>query len=278
MSNTPATGSESNEGSPLLIERDGHIETWTLNLPDARNPISGMPMIDAIVAAVGSVNADTTVRAVVLTGAGTAFSAGGNVKDMVDKTGMFGGSPHELREGYRVGIQRIPRALYHCEVPVVAAVNGPAVGAGCDLALMCDLRVASSRAFFAESFVQLGIIPGDGGAWLLTKAVGPARAAQMALTGDRVPAQQALEWGLVNEVVEPDALLSAAHELAGRVAKNPPLAVRMAKRLLRESQHQSLESLLEFSAAMQALAHHTADHREALAAFTAKRPGEFEGR
>lgn len=264
--------------APLLVERADHIETWTLNLPDSRNPISDPAIVDALCAQVALVNADHDVRAVVLTGAGSAFSAGGNVKDMVDRTGMFGGSPYELRDGYRGGIQRIPRALYHCEVPVVAAVNGPAVGAGCDLAVMCDLRVASSRAWFAESFVQLGIIPGDGGAWLLTKAIGPARAAEMALTGDRVKADQALEWGLVNQVVEPENLLDAAHALAARVAKNPPHSVRMAKKLLRESQHQSLESLLELSAAMQALAHHTQDHREALEAFGDKRPGEYTGR
>lgn len=191
---------------------------------------------------------------------------------------MFGGSPYELRDGYRGGIQRIPRALYHCEVPVIAAVNGPAVGAGCDLTLMCDMRVASTKAWFAESFVQLGIIPGDGGAWLLTKAIGPARAAEMALTGDRVDADTAAAWGLVNEVVEPEQLLEAARALAARVAKNPPHSVRMAKKLLRESQHQSLESLLELSAAMQALAHHTEDHREALTAFGEKRPGEYRGR
>lgn len=264
--------------TPLLVERADHIETWTLNLPDARNPISDPAIVDAICDQVAAVNADHDVRAVVLTGAGSAFSAGGNVKDMVDRAGMFGGSPYELRDGYRQGIQRIPRALYHCEVPVVAAVNGPAVGAGCDLAVMCDLRVASTRAWFAESFVQLGIIPGDGGAWLLTRAIGPARAAEMALTGDRVTAEQAAEWGLVNRVVEPDALMDSARELAGRVAKNPPHAVRMAKRLLRESQHQSLESLLELSATMQALAHHTEDHREALAAFGEKRPGSYTGR
>ncbi|MEH6382938.1 MAG: enoyl-CoA hydratase-related protein, partial [Dietzia cercidiphylli] len=158
--------------SPLLVERADHIETWTLNLPDSRNPISDPAIVDALCDRVAAVNADHDVRAVVLTGAGSAFSAGGNVKDMVDKAGMFGGSPYELRNGYRGGIQRIPRALYHCEVPVVAAVNGPAVGAGCDLAVMCDLRVASTKAWFAESFVQLGIIPGDGGAWLLTKAIG----------------------------------------------------------------------------------------------------------
>lgn len=264
--------------TPLLVERADHIETWTLNLPDVRNPISDPAIVDAICEQVAVVNADHDVRAVVLTGAGSAFSAGGNVKDMVERAGMFGGSPYELRDGYRQGIQRIPRALYHCEVPVVAAVNGPAVGAGCDLAVMCDLRVASTRAWFAESFVQLGIIPGDGGAWLLTKAIGPARAAEMALTGDRVMAEQAAEWGLLNLVVEHDALMDAARELAARVAKNPPHAVRMAKRLLRESQHQSLESLLELSATMQALAHHTEDHREALAAFGEKRPGTYSGR
>lgn len=264
--------------APLIIERSAHVEQWTLNRPDARNAISDAGMVDAIVNAVSAVNGDMDVRAVVLTGAGSAFSAGGNIKDMRDKRGMFGGSPAEIRAGYREGIQRIPRALYHCEVPVVAAVNGPAVGAGCDLALMCDLRIASSTAFFAESFVQLGIIPGDGGAWLLTKAIGPARAAEMALTGDRVGAEQAAAWGLVNEVAAPEELLAEAHALAGRVAKNPPGAVRMAKKLLRESQHQSLESLLEMSASMQALAHSTSDHAEALAAFTEKRPGNFSGR
>lgn len=261
----------------LLVQRDGHVETWTLNLPDSRNPISDSSIVEALCERVAAVNADRDVRAVVLTGAGKAFSAGGNVKDMVDRNGMFGGSPYELREGYRGGIQRIPRALYHCEVPVVAAVNGPAVGAGCDLAMMCDLRVASTRAFFAESFVQLGIIPGDGGAWLLTRAIGPMRAAEMALTGDRVSAEKALEWGMVNEVVEPEQLLEAANALAARVAKNPPHSIRMAKKLLRESQHQSLESLLELSAAMQALAHHTQDHREALTAFAEKRAGDYKG-
>ena len=269
---------ENTSDDALLIDRADHIETWTINLPDARNPISDDRVIEALVHRVSVVNADPDVRAVILTGAGSAFSAGGNVKHMVDRSGMFGGSPYEVRGGYRDGIQRIPRALYHCEVPVIAAVNGPAVGAGCDLTLMCDLRVASSRAWFAESFVQLGIIPGDGGAWLLTKAVGPARAAEMALTGDRVDAATALDWGLVSRVVEPEELMGAARELAARVAKNPPHSVRMAKKLLRESQHQSLESVLELSAAMQALAHHTADHREALAASGAKRPGNYEGR
>ncbi|MER7416072.1 crotonase/enoyl-CoA hydratase family protein [Micromonospora peucetia] len=262
---------------PVLVERDGHVETWTVNLPEARNPISGDDVIDALVARVDAVNADRSVRAVILTGAGSAFSAGGNVKDMADRVGLFGGAPHELRDGYRRGIQRIPRAMYACDVPLIAAVNGAAVGAGCDLALMCDLRIASERAFFAESFVKLGIIPGDGGAWLLPRAVGAARAAEMALTGDRVDAATALEWGLVSRVVPHGELLAEARRLADRVAANPPHAVRMAKKLLREAQHQSLDSILELSAAMQALAHQTRDHDEAVRAFLDRRDPHFTG-
>lgn len=261
----------------IEIQRDGDIVTWTLNRPDTRNVISEPDMVQAFEDAIAAANADRTVRVVVLAANGPAFSSGGNVKHMRDRAGMFGGAPADVRDGYRQGIQRIPKALYHCEVPVIAAVGGPAIGAGCDLALMCDMRVASTAAKFAESFVKLGIIPGDGGAWLLPRAVGLARAAEMAFTGDAIDAETALEWGLVSRVVEPDQLLPTAHALAARVAANPPQALRMTKKLLREGQHQSLESLLELSAAMQALAHHTRDHHEAVAAMLEKRPPKFVG-
>lgn len=261
--------------SVLLKQRDGHVETWTLNIPDQRNPITGEDMVQALVEAVGQVNSDTGVRCVILTGAGDAFSSGGNVKDIRARRGYFGAPPFQAADGYRNGIQRVPLALRRCEVPVIAAVNGPAVGAGCDLAVMCDLRIASTRAVFAESFVKLGLIPGDGGAWLLPRVIGQARAAEMTLTGEPVGAEQALAWGLVSQVVEPEDLLGAARILAGRVAANPPLAVRMAKRLLREAQQQTLEATLELSAALQSLAHHTKDHREALASIAERRPGDF---
>ncbi|GAA2372463.1 crotonase/enoyl-CoA hydratase family protein [Gordonia cholesterolivorans] len=264
-------------GDVLLVERDGDVVTWTVNRPETRNAISEDDAIDALVDAATAVNRDQSVRAVILTGAGSAFSAGGNVKDMAAAAGLFGGAPHQQRVGYREGIQRIPRAMYALEVPVIAAVNGPAVGAGCDLALMCDIRIASNTAFFAESFVKLGLIPGDGGAWLLPRAIGPARAAEMALTGDRVDAATALEWGIVSRVVEPADLLPTAREIASRIAANPPVAVRMTKKLLRESSQQTLDQLLELSATMQAVAHHTEDHREAVAAFLEKRPGRFTG-
>ncbi|HEX6917174.1 MAG TPA: crotonase/enoyl-CoA hydratase family protein [Phycicoccus sp.] len=261
----------------VLTSRRGHVETWTLNRPDQRNPISDPDVVDALVANVDRVNADPQVRAVVLTGAGPAFSAGGNVKDMAARRPPFDGPPATLRERYRQGIQRIPRAMYGCDVPVVAAVNGPAIGAGCDLACMCDLRVASTDAVFAESFVRIGLIPGDGGAWLLQRLVGPARAAEMTLTGDPVDAATALEWGLVSRVVEPDALLPEAHALAERIAANPPQTVRLAKKLLREAAHQGLESVLELSAAYQAISQRTADHDEALAGLLEKRPTTYTG-
>ncbi|WP_346279549.1 crotonase/enoyl-CoA hydratase family protein [Pseudonocardia sp.] len=264
--------------NPLLVERAGHVETWTLNLPASRNPISGDGMVGALVAAAHRVDQDRTVRAVILTGSGSAFSTGGNIKDMADRTGMFGGTAHDLRAAYRDGIQRIPRALHACEVPLIAAVNGPAVGAGCDLAMMCDLRLAAPSAFFAESFVKLGVIPGDGGAWFLPRVVGAARAAEMVLTGDRVDADTALAWGLVSRVVPAEELLEEARTLADRIAVNPPQAVRMAKRLLRDSQLQSLDATLELSAAMQGIAHQTDDHAEAVAAFLERRDPQFTGK
>lgn len=267
-----------NTDAPLLVTRDDAVETWTLNLPDQLNPISGDDMVDALVAAVDRVNRDSTVQAVILTGAGRGFSSGGNVKDMATGTGLFGQTTNLQRTAYRDGIQRIPRALYGCEVPIIAAVNGAAVGAGCDLALMCDLRIASTQAFFAESFVKLGLVPGDGGAYFLPRVVGQARAAEMALTGDRVDARTALEWGLVSRVVDPDALLDEACALAARIAVNPPHAVRMTKKLLRDAGRQTLEDVLEASAAMQAIAHSTDDHHEAVAAMLEKRPPQFRGR
>ncbi|MBD3648835.1 MAG: crotonase/enoyl-CoA hydratase family protein [Pseudomonadales bacterium] len=249
--------------------------TLTLNKHETRNAMSEDEMVDAIEAACRRINDDYSVRAVILTGAGTAFSSGGNVKDMRDKAGMFGGTPTEVRDGYRKGIQRIPLAVYALEVPIIAAVNGPAIGAGCDLAMMCDMRVASEKAMFAESFVKAGLVPGDGVAWFRTRVVGLSRAKEMAFTGEPVEAQTALAWGMVSRVVAPDELMDAAAELAGRIAVNPPSALRMTKQLLREGQHMRLDSMLEMSASLQALSHQTADHEEAVNAIIDKRPPKF---
>jgi enoyl-CoA hydratase/carnithine racemase len=222
--------------------------------------------------------ADQSVRAMILTGAGASFCAGGNIKHMNERSGMFAGSPYTLRNGYRDGIQRIPLALYELEVPIIAAVNGPAIGAGLDLACMCDIRLASQTARFAESFVKLGIIPGDGGAWLLPRIIGMPRATLMALTGDTIDSARALEWGLITESLPADRLLPAAQALAERIAANPSHALRLTKRLLREGQHMRLDSLLELSAAYQALAHHTDEHVAAIAAFVEAQAARARGK
>lgn len=262
---------------PLLITRRGHTALITLNRPDTRNALSGEEMFAAFESLVDDLNADLSVRVAVLTGAGTAFCSGGNVAEMRDRTGMFAGSPNEITERYRQGIQRIPRALARLQVPLIAAVNGPAIGAGNDLACMCDLRIASTTARFAESFVKVGIIPGDGGCWLLPRVVGHAKAAELALTGDTIDAAEALRIGLVSRVVGSDELLPEALALAGRIATNPPQVLRWTKQLLQQARTGTLDEALDAAGRLQGLAHHTADHTEAVAAFFEKRAPVFSG-
>ena len=257
-------------GDFLKYEQQGTVVTLTMNHPDKRNALSGQVQGDDFEAACARINADMDVRCVILTGAGKAFSAGGNIFAMRDRTGLSAGQPADIRRNYRSGIQRIPRAFYYIEVPTIAAVNGPAIGAGCDLATMCDIRIASEHAKFAESFVKLGIIPGDGGAWFLPRVVGMSKAMEMAFTGETLDAAQALACGLVSKVVAADDLMDAANDLAGRIAANPGHALRLTKRLMRESAHASLDTLLEMSAAFQALAHHTQEHVDAVTAAVAQ--------
>jgi enoyl-CoA hydratase/carnithine racemase len=260
----------------LTYEQEGAIVTLTMNAPETRNALTGNSAVDEFVAACARINADDSVRCVIVTGAGKAFSSGGNVKDMKKfTTGEVGGA--EIRRWYREGIQRLPLALTALEVPTIAAVNGPAVGAGCDLACMCDMRIASTDASFAESFVRVGLIPGDGGAWLLPRAVGMARAAEMAFTGEAVNAAEALACGLVSRVVAPEDLMTEARVLAAKVARNAGVTLRLAKKLLREGQKQGLDSLLELSAGFQVLAHQSKAHAEAVNAFIEKREPDFRG-
>ncbi len=257
-------------GDFLKYEQDGAVVTLTMNRPDERNALSGGGQYADFVDACARIKADDRVSAVILTGAGSAFSAGGNVKDMRDRKGLSAGTPYEVRNNYRRDIQNIPLNLYDLDVPTIAAVNGAAIGAGCDLACMCDIRIASERAKFAESFVKLGIIPGDGGAWLLPRLVGQSKAAELTFTGDTIDAVEALACGLVSKVVPADNLMDEARALAERIAANPGHSLRMAKRLLREGQHVRLDTLLEMSAAFQALAHHTAEHDQAIDALLAQ--------
>lgn len=260
----------------LQSSREGAVLTLTMNQPQTRNALTGNTAVQELVDACAAITLDAGIRCVILTGAGPVFSSGGNVKDM-KRFFEQDISPELIREEYRNGIQRLPKALYNLDVPVIAAINGAAIGAGLDLTCMCDIRIASNTATFAESFVKVGIVPGDGGAWLLPRVVGMSKASEMAFTGDVLTADAALACGLVSRVVAPEALLAEAQKLAARIAANPGGVLRMTKRLLREGQRSTLESLLELSAGYQAIAHKTADHKEAVMAFVEKRKPVFGG-
>lgn len=262
----------------LLFEQDGHVVTLTFNMPETRNALTDHDLCAEIVDACRRIGSDYAVRAAIVTGAGNAFSSGGNLKHMRDKVGTFAGDAAAVRDGYRDGIQRVARALWECEVPLIAAVNGPAYGAGCDVTCLCDIRIASTAAAFAENFVRVGLISGDGGAWLLPRQVGLSRAAEMTFTAEPVDAKTALAWGLVSKVVEPEDLLSEARALAAQIANNPPRQLRMAKRLIREGLNTRFDTLLELAAAFQGACHQTKDHEEAVESLLAKRNAVFVGR
>ena len=261
----------------LIFDQQDHIATITLNRPETRHAISEADMVEALVTACQRLNADDSIRVAILTATGSTFCSGGNIKDMRDKKGMFAGDEKALMENYQQGIQRIPLALSQVEVPVIAAVNGAAVGAGCDLACMCDIRIASDTAMFAESFIKMGLVPGDGGAWFLPRVIGISRATEMALTGRSIDAETACRWGLVSEVVSGDQLMSRANAIAQEIAANPPQALKATKRLLKQGQTMALPELLEASASIQATLHGTRDHSEAVNAFLEKREARFTG-
>jgi enoyl-CoA hydratase/carnithine racemase len=254
----------------VKFEKRDHVAIVTLNSPQTRNTLSSNHEYGAIEAACHDIQRDKDIRAAIFTGAGQAFCAGGNIKDMDERAKTRAIPPVEERYAYKEGIHRIPLSLHNLEVPTIAAINGPAIGAGLDLACMCDIRIACTSAVFAESFVKIGIIPGDGGAWLLQRVVGLSKAAEMTFTGDPINADHALACGLVSKVVPPDELLPEALLLAQRIAQNPGHQLRMAKRLIREAQTARLETILELSAAFQALAHSTDEHRALISGAVAR--------
>ena len=262
----------------LKFEKEGHIVTLTMNRPEIRNPLGESEDVKNFEEASSLINNDRNVRCVILTGEGAAFSAGGNVKNMKEKKGNFSGSSVALRERYRYGIHKIVRSVWNIEVPVIAAVNGAAVGLGNDVACLADIRIASKNARFGVTFLKIGLIPGDGGAWLLPKIIGLSMASELLFTGKLINADQSKECGLISEVFEESELIIEANNLAQSIVKQPPDALRMSKKLLREGMISNFETILEMSANMQALMHLTEDHQEAITAFFEKRDGNFKGK
>ncbi len=264
--------------SLITLERHGPVAVMTLNRPESLNALGAPGDGDQVRAACEEVNADQSIRCVILTGAGRAFSAGGDVKAMKNREGAFGGGGVGIRDNYRNNIHRVVRSVYGLEVPSIAAINGAAIGLGCDVACMCDIRIASDTAKLGVTFLKLGIIPGDGGAWLLPRIVGMSRASELLFTGDVIDAKTAAEWGLVSKAVPHETLMDEAMALATRIAQQPPHALRLAKNLLRHGQTATYDVIMDMSAAAQAISHLTEDHMEGVDALLEKRPPVFKGR
>jgi 2-(1,2-epoxy-1,2-dihydrophenyl)acetyl-CoA isomerase len=256
----------------LLVGRPGATATITLNRPDARNALD-MVMRQELVAALDEVEADPAVRVLILTGAGEHFCAGGDVKFMRERrqTAMEGRARVELLNRLVLRLAGFPR-------PTIARVDGFAVGAGCNLALGCDLIIASDRARFGEVFGKIGLVPDGGGTWLLPRLVGLARAKELIFTADVIDAAEAHRIGLVNRVVPAAALEAETARIAERIAAGPPLALRLAKHMVHRAAWSDLAGALDLEAYSQGLAIASEDHEEGLRAFFEKRPPRFTGR
>lgn len=252
---------------------EGGILQITLDRAEASNAFSD-EMIESLVTMMPLAEKDPSVRVFLITGAGKHFCAGGDIKAMNDRSGMFAGASNELRERYQQGIQRIPLMMESLSKPIVTFVNGAAVGAGCDFACMADLRVASDKAFFAETFAKLGLVPGDGGTYFLPRIIGWPRAMEMFLTGRRVSSAEALSWGMVNRVGDFDHAL----ELARSCLDMAPIALQMTKKALKLSQRAELSQALDQLAAFQGITQRSLDHEEAVKALLEKRPAKFVGK
>jgi 2-(1,2-epoxy-1,2-dihydrophenyl)acetyl-CoA isomerase len=253
-----------------------HVAWLTLDRPGFRNAWSD-EMVAGFCASLDHLEADAQVRVVILTGAGPAFSAGGDLKAMRDHTGMFAGGPVELRSRYIRGIQSIPRRMARFDKPVIAAMNGHAIGAGLDLACMCDLRVCADHAKLGSTFVKVGLIPGDGGATLLARVVGFPKALELILSGRVIDAPTAVSIGLVTVAVPAEEVRSTALQYAAELAANAPLAVRLAKQLCYRSRDLPLDHALELAATYQGIVQNTADHNEGVMATLERRTPRFQG-
>ncbi|TDI50900.1 MAG: enoyl-CoA hydratase [Acidobacteria bacterium] len=243
------------------------VAVITLAQPETRNALTGGEMLEDLLDAIHDAETDPDTGVLVLQAEGPAFSAGGNVKDMVAKDGLFAGNPAEITEKYRETIQQLTRFMATTDLVTIAAVNGPAIGAGFDLVLGCDLRIGTPRARFAHTFIEMGIIPGDGGAWLLPRVVGWQRATELSLTARSIDADEAVKLGVLLRVVPENKLEGHVMKLARTIASKPRPAVVLAKRLLRQSKIMDLDPFLEFSAALQAVAHSTPEHDTAISQY-----------
>ena len=258
----------------LRFEIEGPIATITLNRPERMNAFT-WEMIDAWAAALAECRANDAVSVVIVTGAGKAFCSGGDIGEMRKRGDR---TPSEHKTELESHVHKIPLALEALDKPVIAAINGAATGAGLDLALMADLRIAAESARLGETYVKVGLVPGAGGAWFLPRLVGTAKALELFWTGDIIDAREAERIGLVNKVVADAELMSVTRTLAEKIASAPPLSIRLIKRAVREGLRSDLRGALDLISSHYAVAATSADHREAVAAYLEKRKPSFTGR
>lgn len=258
----------------LEITKQDGVLVATLNRPDKKNATSE-EMLLALRNALDEANDDEAIRCFVLTGAGDAFCSGGDL----GRRAKEAGDPTPLeRKNRLLYTQRVAATVEAFEKPLIAAVNGPAIGAGMDLSLMCDIRFAAASARFSEGYIKVGLIPGNGGCWLLPRIVGTARALEMLWTGDHVGAEEALRLGIVNRVYADDQLMPETLAFAKRLAEGPPLQQRDIKKLMYQGLRTDLRTSMEAVASHMAVVQSTSDYKEAISAFKDKRKPRFTGR
>jgi enoyl-CoA hydratase/carnithine racemase len=260
----------------IILKKEGNIATIKMNRPDKMNALDTQ-MLREIIAAIDEVDRDDVIRVVILTGSGKVFCSGADISEGGKASGLAGTS-NEVRRNLRETFQSVALSLNRLEKPTIAMVNGAAVGAGCDFAFACDMRVGSEKARFRNGFVRVGLIPGGGGTWLYTRLMGLGRGLEFLFTGDFLEAEEAKRIGVLNRLVSADDLERETMDLAGKIAQNPPLAVQMSKVLAYKALDSDLEAALAMSAAYQALALSSEDYREGVAAFTEKREAQFKGK
>ena len=269
----------------LLYEKDGQIAFLTLNRPETFNAFS-VPMLKKWVASLKDAQEDPEVRVIVLRGNEKAFCTGGDVKAMLSGEGFMAGDEniefwgpkalHRKNALWKL-IHQVPLTMESIDKPVIASIDGVALGAGLDMALMCDIRIASDTAKFSTGYVKMGLVPGDGGAYFLPRVIGLSRALELLLTGEFFDAEKALAYGVVNRIVPSKDLESETLKIAKQISDNPPVSIQIIKRAVYQSLNCNLRMHLDYRSSQMAIVSELNDHKEGINAFKEKRPPIFRG-